>query len=197
MTTARLPCFPERIGCITGDQTVSKSFIIPDPSSFHPSCIITRRFQDPLLQLTRHALDQGSGHESQSAIVEAKHVPSLSADALLVKPNLQRSTRGCFHTEEMTVRRKKTMLLDPQMSAAVLQLFRGLASAGAILAALADALSANSTVQSSSLNCNRIQTPSIPISWRLHAQGSSGGHACNADVHTSSARLCAHQFCPH
>ena len=120
--------------------------------------------------------------------MEAKHVPSLSADALLVKLNLQRSTRGCFHTEEMTVRRKKTMLLDPQISAAVLQLFRSLASAGAILAALADALSANSTVQSSSLNFNRVQTPSIPISWRLHAQGSSGGHACNADVHTSCAR---------
>ena len=51
----------------------------------------------------------------------------------------------------MTVRTKKTMLLDPQMSAAVLQLFRGLASAGAKLAALADALSANSTLQSPTL----------------------------------------------
>ena len=65
-------------------------------------------------------------------------------------------------TEEMTVRRKKTMLLDRQKSAAVLRLLRGLASAGTKLAALADALSANSTVQSSSLNFNRIQTPSIP-----------------------------------
>ena len=98
-------------------------------------------------------------------------------------------------TEEMTVRRKKTMLLDRQKSAAVLRLLRGLASAGTKLAALADALSANSTVQSSSLNFNRIQTPSIP-----HVSG------CTNILAPTRTRLLrwprlqrrrAHQLCPH